>query len=221
MMLSLLLLWSWQSWAAGPARNWPPDFTKVFYEAAAAFTKRDFATVLTKLDAAEKIKPKVPEVANLRGAVMVEEKKYDEGVALFQQALKLDPKLYSAKFNLAEVPFLQRNYAAARKAFEALREENPKDELVQFKIFLTHLLEKNDEQAEQELAKLQFIGDTPAYYYAHAAWEFAHSRPGEAKGWIDSSSRVFPASKNIFFATTMYELGWLKNRPGVPPKGKD
>jgi tetratricopeptide (TPR) repeat protein len=195
------------------APKWSPEFHKAFYEAAAAFNKRDFAAALAKLDEAEKLQPKVAEAANLRGAVMVEEKKYEEGARLFREALALNPKLYSAKFNLAELPFLQKKYAEARTAFEALRAENPKDELVQFKIFLTYLLEKNDEAAKAELEKIKFPSDTPAYYFAHAAWDFAHGNDAGAKSWMDSSQRVFDAPKNIFFATTFYELGWLKNRP--------
>ena len=120
----------------------------------------------------EKMAPPNAHTVNTRAAVMIEQHQYDEGRRLCQEALKLDPKYYPAKFNLGEIPLMEGKYPEARAIFQTLLNANPRDELVQFRIFLTYLLEKNDAAAREILGKLKFPSDTPAFYYANAAWEF-------------------------------------------------
>ena len=82
-------------------------------------------------------------------------------------------------------------------------------ELLQYRVFLTYVLEKNDDAALEELDRMKFPSVTGAYYYAHAAWEFAHGNQTEALSWVYSGDWVFSRAKNTYFADVMYDLGWL------------
>jgi len=42
-----------------------------------------------------------------------------------KQALKADPKFREAQFNLADVPFRNKDYAEARDRFKALLKQTP------------------------------------------------------------------------------------------------
>ena len=192
---------------------YPAAYIKAVTEVIRAFKTRNWPLTLELLDKADKIHPPSPVTLNTRGAISIEEKKFEEGARLCQEALKLDPKFYPARFNLAEIEFVQGHYPEARKMFEKFVRENPKDELARFRVFLIFLLEKNYDDARRAIDQIPFPGDTPAYYYANASWDFAHDRSAEAHKWLGRADWTFGPEKSATFADSLYEIGWIK-RPG-------
>ncbi len=190
-----------------------PQFQKKFVDAILAFKQKDLSNSEKLLNEAEAIQPDTIVAINLRGAIKLERGETSAARELFQRAVERDPGFYPAKFNLAELPFHEKKYAEARKKFEALLQENPEDELVQFKIFMTYLLEKNMKAALSTLQSIPWPGNTPAYYFSKAAWEFAHNDVEEAASWIVSAKQIFRPSANAIYAETLEEIGWLK--PGL------
>jgi tetratricopeptide (TPR) repeat protein len=193
-----------------PATPPPAGYVEAIREALRSFIQRDFQATIAALDKADAIQPPTALSLNTRGAVAIEQKRFDEGAKLCREALKLDPKFFPAEFNLAEIPFVQKNYAAAREEFTKLKERYPKEDLLSFRIFLTHILEKNFDVAKEQLDQIPFLSDSPIYYYSHAAWEFAHGNEAEAQKWLTSSSSVFGPEKTLNFAEVFYDIGWLK-----------
>jgi hypothetical protein len=110
---------------------------------------------------------------------------------------------------------VQKRYAEARAMFMKLLEENPKDELVQFRILLTWLLEKNDAEARRVLEAIPFPSDTPAYYYGNAAWEFAHGNEAEGNKWVMRGNWVFKTEITANFSQPFIEIGWLTAPPAA------
>lgn len=203
--------------AAQTLESYPPEYRAGLAEMARAFTARDFPTTLAAIEKLEKMAPPNAHTVNTRAAVMIEQHNYEEGRRLCQEALKLDPKYYPAKFNLGEIPLMEGKYAEARTIFQALLNANPRDELVQFRIFLTFLLEKNDAAAREILGKLKFPSDTPAFYYANAAWEFSRDNKEEGKAWVDRGNWVFGKERALNFAESLIQLGWIE-RPAPADK---
>lgn len=199
-------------------KTYPPQYIQAVNEVFRAFRTRDWDRTRAALEKADQILPPTPMTLNTRGAIFIEEKNYEEGARLCEEALKLDPKFYAARFNLAEIPLVQGRYAESRKMFEKFIRENPKDELARFRIFLTLLLEKNYDDARRAIDQIPFPGDTPAYYYANAAWEFAHEHTDEAKKWLGRGDWTFGPEKCALFADSFYEIGWMK-RPD--PKAEE
>ena len=194
--------------------TYPPSYIAIIREAMLAFNARDFEAALKLVDRADLAFQVTPVALNVRGAIAIEEKRYDEGREFCLKALNKDPKFYPARFNLCEIQFVQGKYAEARALFQNLRESHPEDDLVKFRIFLTFLLEKKDEVAKPYLDNIPQISPSPLYYYAQAAWEFAHDNPVEAKKWLASGNRIFPPSKHMNFADVFYDLGWLTRNDG-------
>lgn len=186
-----------------------------FEKAERAFQQRDFAGAAKLLDLAEEGSPNEPAFFNLRGEILMEEKKLDQAEVAFRKAVAADPKFREAQYNLAQVPFKKGEYAKARERFETLFAETPGAEknqaaqLIKYKIFLTLLLEGKDAEAQQLMDQFKFTGDTPALYYAQAAWEFKHGRADPARDWVTSARKIYSPALNVIFAEAFYDLGWL------------
>jgi tetratricopeptide (TPR) repeat protein len=187
-----------------------------FERAERALQQRNFDEALSFLDRAQAAVPNDPAYENLRGEIYLAQKKYDEAEAHFQKAFAANPNFREAQYNLAQIPFKKGDYDQARNRFEALFAETPADaknqaaELIRYKIFLTILLQGRDDQARQFMDQFQFTGDTPALYYAHAAWEFKHANSEQGKGWIRSAQKIYSLPLNIVFLDSFYDLGWLE-----------
>src|SRR5438876_3377529 len=76
---------------------------------------------------------------------------------------------------------------------------------------MTWLLEGKDSRAQKLMEQFQFTGDTPALYYAQAAWEFKHNNPTKATDWITSAKKIYSSALNVVFADSFYDLGWLQS----------
>lgn len=216
LLLLILLITGPLRAADDPLKGFSPEYQTTMRNAVRAFNLRDFPTALALMDKADSMYQATPMSLNVRGAIAIEQKRYEDGRKLCLEALKLDPKFFPAHFNLAEIPFVQGKYAEARLHLEKLLEDHPKDDLLRFRILLTYLLEKNDAAARERLDDVPFFSDTPAFYYSHAAWEFAHGNEKEARAWVDRGTWVFPPHKTINFEAVFYDLGWMK-RPTAAP----
>lgn len=193
--------------------SYPPIYLNLIRDAMRAFAARDFEAAISLVDKADGIFQVSPVALNVRGAVAIEQRKFEEGRTFCDKALKLDANFFPSRFNLCEIPFVQGQYPEARAMFEKLLEAYPKNDLLKFRIFLTYLLEKNDTVAAEQLEKLPFLSDTPVYYYANASWAFAHGKQEEAKTWLSRGYDVFPPARHMNFIDVFYDLGWMP-RPG-------
>ena len=203
--------------AEDPLKSAPKSYRDGLMEAMKAFTLRDFAKAKAEVEKADAAYKPTTLSLNILGALAIEEKRFDEGRALCEKALKIDPKFFPARFNLAEIPFVQRKYTEAREILEKLAKEEPKNDLLTFRIFLTYLLEGNDREARARLEAIPLVNDTPISFYANAAWEFAHKNQDKGREWIASALRSFPPVKQVNFVEVFYDLGWL-SREGYAPK---
>src|SRR5438874_548134 len=186
-------------------------------QARQAYQQRDFAAASKFIDDADAADPNQAATLNLRGEILLEQKQFDQAEAEFKKALKADSKFRQAQFNLALVPLKKQDYAAARDRFEALLsktsggDKTEAAQLIKFNIYMTWLLEGKDSRAQKLMEQFQFTGDTPALYYAQAAWEFKHNNPTKATDWITSAKKIYSPALNVVFADSFYDLGWMQS----------
>ena len=204
-----------RSIGAEKPKDLPPDYIKTVQSAMRAFASRDFKTALVLVDKSEGMYQPTAMTVNVRAAIAIEDKKFDEGKEYCLKALQLDPKFFPALFNLAEIPFMQGKYAEARLAYEKLLDDESSADLIKFRLYLTYLLEKNDEVAKQLLDKIPLLNDSPIYFYGYAAWEFAHGDEKKAQSYLNSAETVFPKAKLGNFLDVFYDIGWLKRPTGA------
>src|SRR5262249_19386032 len=181
-----------------------------FEKAERAFQQRNFEDANSYVDRVEAGLPNDPANQNLRGEIFLEQKKYDEAETQFRKALATNPKFREAQFNLAQIAFKKANYQQAQDWFEALFAEAPGDDknqasqLIKYKVYLTILLQGKDDQAQQLLDQFEFTGDTPALYYAHAAWEYKHGHSDQGEDWIRSAREIYSQPLNQVFGDSFY-----------------
>ena len=193
----------------------------LFEQAQQAYEQRDFANAAKLAEQADAAEPNQPSILNLRGEILLEQQNFEEAEGFFKKALKVDSKFREAQFNLADVPFRKKEYAKARDRFESLFRQTPggdknqASQLIKFEIFMTYLLEGKDSRAQKMMEQFQFSGDTPALYYAQAAWEFQHSNDDKANDWIASARKIYPLAANAAYGSGFYDLGWLKSAAAI------
>ncbi|MEY2490956.1 MAG: hypothetical protein QOC70_2898 [Verrucomicrobiota bacterium] len=199
--------------------------TEKYEQAEQAFQQRDLTAARRLVDEADAANPNQAATINLRGEILLAQKDFDGAENAFKQAVKLDPKLSEAHYNLAQIPFKKKEYTKARDRFEALfaattpapgSDKNQTSQIMKFKIYLTLLLEGKDSRAQKMMEQFQFTGDTPALYYAQAAWEFKHNNAAKANDWIVSARKIYSPALNFVFADSFYDLGWLQNQSTAP-----
>jgi Flp pilus assembly protein TadD len=198
--------------------------TEKYEQAEQAFQQRDLTAARRLVDEADAANPNQATTINLRGEILLAQKDFDGAENAFKQAVKLDPKLPEAHYNLAQIPFKKKDYTKARERFEALfgatpapnSDKNQTAQIIKFKIYLTLLLEGKDSRAQKMMEQFQFTGDTPALYYAQAAWEFKHNNTAKANDWIVSARKIYSSALNFVFADSFYDLGWLQNQSTAP-----
>lgn len=197
-----------------------PEYQKLYNEAAQALQQKDYTLALSKLGDLEKAFPNIANVWNLRGAIYTEQRDFAKASEAFARAFDLDKKAFAPRFNLAEILFLQKKYPEARAKFEALLAEDAKNDLARYKIFLCLLANGEKVDAEKVLNQFDFAGDMPAYYFAHAAWEFSKNNAAEAQGWLQSAGGIYSQQANMLFIDSLVELGYLKreDKPAAPAK---
>src|SRR6185369_4877932 len=160
---------------------------------------------------------------NLRGEILMQQGQFDNAEAAFKKAAKLDPKLRDAQYNLAQIPFKKKEYAKARDRFETLYkripggEKNQAAELIKFKIYMALLMDGKESRAHSMMEEFQFTGDTPALYYAQAAWEYKHNNSQKAEDWTNSANKIYSPALNSVFADAFYDVGWMQRPEGTTP----
>src|ERR1043166_577512 len=208
------------SFAANNVAPSKAELEAMYDKAFREFDANNFPEALKQLDAIDARQSDLAESQNLRGVIFMREGIYDKAEAALHEALRIDPKFWNARFNLAEIPFLRKDWAEARNRFQELLSNNASDlqgeaaQLIQYKILLTYLMEGKDNMVDSILAKFELTPDTPAVHYANAAIALQHKNSKEAKDWMAVAEKNFSPQLNKLFAESLFEVGWLQKQAG-------
>ncbi len=175
---------------------------------------------LEKLNEVEGVTGEFHIVSNMRGAVFTKMRDFKAARAEFEKAIVMTKDMprenFHPRFNLAEINFVEKNWPQARKEFtDLLASSNVPDSgtrrLMEYKIFICHLQEKQAAAADSMLEKFdQYDNDSPAYYFAMAATSFAKEKKEEAEEWLASASKIYPKEINDVYQDSLVEVGWLQ-----------
>src|SRR3982074_866160 len=215
--MPVLVLSSFAANNVAPSKS---ELEAMYDKAFREFDASNYTEALKDLDAIDARQPDLAESQNLRGVILMREGIYDKAETALQEALRIDPKFWNARFNLAEIPFLQKNWAEARNRFQELLSNNISElqgeaaQLIQYKILLTYLLENKENMVDSILAKFELAPDTPAVHYANAAHALQRKNSKEAKDWMVAAEKNFSPQLNKLFVESLYEVGWLEKPAG-------
>jgi serine/threonine protein kinase/tetratricopeptide (TPR) repeat protein/ketosteroid isomerase-like protein len=191
--------------------------TRTEYERAiSAFQQGYLNTAEYSAAQADRIEPNQPLILNLIGLIFSSQQAFDKAEESFARSVTVDPDFREGEYNLSSTAFKKKDYARARKRFEHLassitpRPNDKLEQLLRYRIYLSRLLEGSFEAAQNLMQQMQLDADTPAFYYAHAAWEFRRGDAAIASQWLDSARVQYPPELNLVFAEALSDVGWLK-----------
>ena len=142
---------------------------------------------------------------------------FDKASIAFEEALKINPKNTSIRFNVAEVLFVTKEWRNSLDVFTEILSEIPEtnialSRLVEFKMLLCmkKLGMKDDVLILAD--KYDYQDDSPYYYYAKAALAYDDGNLLEAEEWLARASRIFQDPNIIApWQDTLVEFGYIKS----------
>lgn len=189
----------------------------VYVKAAQAFSRNNLDEALKYLELADQAKPNQASNANLRGAIYTRKRDWTNAESSFRNALKLQPDLPMAQFNLGEVLFLNNKYNEAREKFQIFLNSQPNNDLGIYKIYLCDLLGGNKAKANDFLSNLEPSPNSPLYYFAKAAEAFQRGDKTAGMEFVGSAYRIYPGDANSTFADSLVEKGYLSGEQNAAP----
>lgn len=146
-------------------------------------------------------------VLNLKGAALTKKKDFAGAQAAFNSALEAAPGMFAARFNLHEIDFLQGKYSEAGQGFSEMLQNDPSNELLGFKVFMSQLKSGDKDSAQKTLSRIRYPGDTPAWYFAQAAWLLDKGENDRASDYLAGARYIFPG-KTELYEESFADLGW-------------
>jgi tetratricopeptide (TPR) repeat protein len=198
------------------AQEAPRPGTGTLEVAKRAARNGKFAQALAALDEADKARKPTAESLDLRGSIYLEEGKFADATKAFEAAHTADEALFLPRLHLGDALFRQQKFDEARAVYERLERQTNilmSSERLRYGILLARLGVRDEAGAQRAYARIKFPTETPAYYYAQAAWQFAHGRSRDAKKWITTADKIFSAASTAWFARPLYDMGWVKKKP--------
>jgi tetratricopeptide (TPR) repeat protein len=210
--------------ATAPAATAKPNSTlnssteaakKAIADAVMKMKNNDADGALRSLNQALTLNPNATGAYVLRASIFYEKKQYAQAEDDFKSAARLAPTNVVLKFNLVEMKFVQKQYDVARPGYLALEGDSDLGDFASYKVFLCDLYGGHEAAARKELDTFDDAMGNPSYYFANAAWDLYHKNIEDARSWLTSASRIYPAPKFTTYGQTLRDLGYL---PIPPPK---
>ncbi|MGH8101263.1 MAG: tetratricopeptide repeat protein, partial [Chthoniobacterales bacterium] len=108
--IAAIMILVFSSFAANNVAPSKTELEAMYSKAFRAFEANNFSEALKQLDEIDARQPEVAESHNLRGVILMRQASYDQAETSLQEAVRIDPKFWNARFNLAEIPFLKKNW---------------------------------------------------------------------------------------------------------------
>jgi tetratricopeptide (TPR) repeat protein len=196
------------------------EFQKKLAEAQRLFAQKRVFETIGKANEAAAIFKNSPDLQTLLGACQVEFRNFDKAMEHFKEADKLAPGQAAIIFNMAELNFVTKDWAAAEvnlgKVLSMMGKSTRAEDvqltrLVEFKLLLCKLKLGKKEEAATMAKKYDYLDDSPFPYYAEAAIDFSEGRDLEAESAMARGVRIFQDSALLSsWQDTMVEFGYIK-----------
>ena len=200
------------------ARPASPYVGNLLEAAQSDYQNGHFDAALAKLDQHDKAKGKSGEALDLRGAIALEQGNFDAARKAFTVAHQVEPALFAPRLHLADLFLREKKYGEAETIYQQLAGETNvliSNERSRYGLLIVALARHDETAAQAAFARIKFPTESPAYYFAQAAWEFAHGNNRSAQKWIATAHEIFAPPLLAWFVRPLYDLGWEKEKP--PP----
>jgi len=200
-------------------------FAQLITEAQQFQAESKLLDAMEKINEAEKLRPDTAILHNMRGSIYTAMRDFDKAKVQFESARELQPGAFEPQFNLTELSYVRGAYKEAEEGFRKLLEDYPKlrveiRHITLFKILVCQLKQKNDGGAEETMKNFTFMDDTPAYYYAKAAFAFHKGDKLDGHTWANKATQIFKrAEQTVPYVDSLIEARWIDSL-GIPEEFK-
>jgi tetratricopeptide (TPR) repeat protein len=186
---------------------------KMIAAAIERMNANDLDGALNDLSRAVELNPNSSGAYVLRASIYCQKQHWTQAEDDFKAAARLAPTNAVLKFNLVEVKFMQKQYDVARPGFVALEQDPEMGDFASYKVFLCDLFGGHEAVAKKELDAFNANAmGNPSYEFSNAAWQLVHRQiEGDdgARYWLLRASRIYPPRKNMYYAQSLRDLGYL------------
>ena len=194
---------------------------QLYAEAVSHFKSRDYTAASASLDKIPTADQNKADILNLRGAIYKRLGELDNAANAYTDALKASPKDWVPKYNIADIEFLRQQYKPSRSYLEQALASMPeadrvqKQDLILYKVYLTYLLEGDNDKAKLLLENFDQNSANPVFYYAQAAWSYKNKENDKAATWIESTQDLYSEELRNSYSQALVDLGWVKPTEGI------
>ena len=192
-----------------PALSPQKNFEKLLGQTARLIADNHPEEAEKNLAALNAYNPDHPSVISHSGAIALLRKDYPAARTAYERVLVVNPRSYIARYNLAEIDFVCKDYAAAARRFGEILQNKPGDETIIFRLALCAIMQNDFESADRYILKLPNTGRTPARPYAIAARYFQENKASEARKVLAQARTLF-GDNTTFYDATLRQLGFIK-----------
>lgn len=151
----------------------------------------EYQTAMDRLKALQGEAAQDVNVLNMRGVILGKLGEHDQAKQVFQDIIAANPSFAPAIYNLGDMQFAQGDYEGALRSFDEISRNDPRNELVRFRIFLSHLALGHEEEAAKIAASMIPAGGTPAWYYAQAMLAKKREEPRLMKTHLTTAREIY------------------------------
>jgi len=182
---------------------------RLLEQSAADIQSRHYQAAFDKATQAEKLRPNDPVILNIKGAALVELRRFDEAAKALDAAVAADPKAFAPQFNQGEMLSLQKKYADAALQFALLQSRFGPIPRIKYNLYLTNALAGRKDDAIAALLLMRYPEDGIAWYYAQAADCLLSGKRTEANKLLTAAAAIHKDEDNTY-RDTLVAAGLLK-----------
>lgn len=179
----------------------------VLRQATADYDGGDFQSAISRLDSLSGEAAGDLGVLNLRAAALTKAGQYEQAAGIFKQIVEANPDYFPAAFNAGEVQFLAGDREGALETFRGLRQRDPRNELLRFKVFICQFALGRHDEAAKTAKSMQPAGSTPAWYYAHALMARQSGDEGKARENLRAARDLYGENECRLFDESLSAAG--------------
>ncbi len=195
----------------------PDKVTELLSEAQSLQGRKRYLDAFSKLDEAEKLNPKRPEIYNIRGAIYLAAavRDVDKAREQFSKAHEMQPDAMPPLFNLAETEFVSGKWVESEKRFGDILTKFPKlplgvRHLVTFKVLVSRVKQQRFDEAEKMIKEtFSFMDDTPAYYFSKAVVALEKKDEQTGNDWLAKAQIIFKKADTSSYIDSMMESHYI------------
>jgi len=179
----------------------------VLRQATADYDRGDFQGALGLLDSLGGAAANDLSVLNLRAATLTKMGQYDQAKRIFDEIVSANPDYFPAAFNAGEVQLMAGDREGALETFRRLRQRDPRNELLRFKVFLCQFVLGRHDQAAKTAAAMQPAGATPSWYYARHLLARQAGDEGKAREHLRAAHKLYGEKGCRLFDESLLSAG--------------